>query len=80
MNNRDMRRIFIDAIEAFGVPYTITYDEGNMILAQVDFSDIFFGQNDVDDLQDWMAHEVGIPIYDLILEENRDGVQVGIDY
>jgi hypothetical protein len=51
-----------------------------MILAQVDFTDIFFGKNDVDDLQDWMAHEVGIPIYDLIFDENRDGVQVGIDY
>ena len=42
LNNRDMREIFIKAIEAFGVPYTITYDQGNMILAQVDFSDIFF--------------------------------------
>ena len=78
-----MRQIFIEAIEAFGVPYEISYDQANLILAFVPFSrntPYPFMPGDIDDLHYYIADQVGIPVYDVILEETRDGVQIGIDY
>lgn len=74
-----MKNLFLDALEIFGVEYVISYETRNMILAQLDFSNQF-APSDIDDLQELVAYELGIPIFDVILEENRDGVQVGVDY
>tara|TARA_R110002096_G_scaffold5393_5_gene25159 strand:+ start:3016 stop:3264 length:249 start_codon:yes stop_codon:yes gene_type:complete len=74
-----MRDTFIYALESFGVSFFISYETKNTILAQVHFSN-FFTPHEVEDLHDWVAHELGIPVFDVILEENRDGVQVGVDY
>ena len=78
-----MREIFIDAIEAFDAPYSISYDRNNMILATLLFSratPYAFMPGDIDDLHYFIAERVGIPVYDVILEELSNGVTIGIDY
>ena len=74
-----MRDRFLDSMDGFGVPYSISYETANMILAQVNFGNQF-SSLDVDDLQDWISYKLGLPIFDVIIEENRDGVQVGLEF
>lgn len=76
------RETFLDVIDSFDVDYEISHDTTDMILVFIPTpranamikQEVF-----ADDIADALA-DAGANIYDVITEDLRDGIQVGIEF
>ena len=76
------RETFLDVIDSFDVDYEISHDTRDMILVFIPDQGAMAMQNkDVfgDEIQDAIA-DAGANIYDVIINDLSDGIQVGIEF
>lgn len=76
------RETFLDVIDSFDVDYEISYDTTDMILVFIPTprANAMIKQEVFADEIQYAIADAGANIYDVIVEDLRDGIQVGIEF